>query len=161
MSLKFAINHFQQRVVTAVECGVAAGNNAQQIFNHLRLRQLFLVDTWSLSYNEKAHEWLTAVMQKFEGEKKVVILRTDAIQAARLIPSRSVNYLYLDDCHNPEHLMAEIDAWRPKMARGGIIAGHDFVLNRNRVDLAVRTKFKRFSHCRNPGEDVEDWWALV
>jgi hypothetical protein len=37
----------------------------------------------------------------------------------------SLDFVFLDDDHRAAHLIAELEAWYPKLAPGGVIAGHD------------------------------------
>ncbi|HQM87633.1 MAG TPA: hypothetical protein PLC01_07250 [Methylotenera sp.] len=43
---------FEDRPVVAVELGVAAGANAQKIFDNLNIKKLALIDNWNPAYNE-------------------------------------------------------------------------------------------------------------
>jgi len=51
-SLKMAKITFEDRPVVAVELGVAAGANAQKIFDNLNIKKLALIDNWNPAYNE-------------------------------------------------------------------------------------------------------------
>lgn len=54
------------------------------------------------------------------------ILRMDTIKAAEEFADGSLGCVYLDSNHTYIHLMQEMEAWWPKIAQGGVMAGHDF-----------------------------------
>jgi cephalosporin hydroxylase len=37
----------------------------------------------------------------------------------------SLDFVYLDGDHQTDAVVADIDAWKPKIRKGGILAGHD------------------------------------
>lgn len=47
--------------------------------------------------------------------------------------------MYLDGDHRTEALVADIDAWKPKVRPGGIFAGHD--INIESVHDALKQRF--------------------
>jgi Methyltransferase domain len=56
----------------------------------------------------------------------VVTVRTgDGVGAAAWYPDASLHAVYLDDCHETPHVARELEAWWPKVAPGGVLAGHD------------------------------------
>ena len=159
-SLDFAKKHFGRKIINAVETGVCAGQNAELIRNNLRINKLYLIDLWDPNYNEHIYDWLLEVFKRFENDPKTVIIREEASQASQLFHDGTIDYLYLDDCHNPDHVAKEIDLWLPKVSKGGIISGHDYVNDLGRVDAAVKAKFEYFDYKPNKGERVGDWWVV-
>lgn len=160
-SLEFAKRYFGRRIITAVETGVAAGENALKIRDNLRINKIYLIDTWSPKYSDRAYDWIIEVFKKFEGDRKAVIIREEAASASGLFQDKSIDYLYIDDSHSPDHVKREIEVWLPKMASKGIIAGHDYVEGLGRVDKAVKEKFGYFEYSQNNGEKVCDWWVVL
>lgn len=55
----------------------------------------------------------------------VRIHRADAIAAASRHEDGSLDFVFLDDDHTTPHLLAEMEAWWPKVKPGGAMAGHD------------------------------------
>lgn len=162
-SLKFAKHKFLDRSINAVELGVAAGANAQKIFDNLCCLNLFLIDSWSDAYNANALDWLSATRKRFENHNNVWVIMQDSLTAVNVFRDKSIDYIYIDDNHSPAHVYQELCLWFPKVAIDGIIAGHDWA-NNGRVDAAV-TQFCSerditCEHHRNDGEYVEDWWVI-
>ena len=53
------------------------------------------------------------------------VIQTDSVTAAGLHAAGSVFFVFLDGGHAEEQVLADIAAWLPKIAAGGIMAGHD------------------------------------
>jgi len=51
------------------------------------------------------------------------------------------DFVFLDDHHEEPSVRREIEAWVPKLKRGGVIAGHDINANYPGVERAVRGMF--------------------
>jgi predicted O-methyltransferase YrrM len=54
-------------------------------------------------------------------------LKLESIQAARLFEDNSIDFVFIDADHDYNAVKADILAWYPKVKKGGIIAGHDYV----------------------------------
>jgi hypothetical protein len=160
-SLKMAVNQFEGRPVVAVELGVAAGANAQKIFDNLNIEKLSLIDNWNPAYNEHCLDWMQETKDRFAGKDNVEIIRHEAITASQLFDDYSIDYLYIDDNHAPKHVYKELTAWYDKMKMGGIVAGHDWADN-GRASVAViqfcNERGILYYHKQNEGEKVADWW---
>jgi predicted O-methyltransferase YrrM len=55
------------------------------------------------------------------------IMRATSLEAADKIAPRSLDFVYIDANHAREHVEADLAAWVPKVRRGGIVAGHDYI----------------------------------
>jgi hypothetical protein len=123
------------------EIGVFAGELSQRLLRRPDLT-LYLVDSWSTAHPEayKAsgdyHAALPAEMQehwfqvtqqvtKF-AEKRAHILRKDSREAAKDIPDGSLDFVFIDADHTYEGCKADIEAWLPKIRKGGFLSGHDY-----------------------------------
>lgn len=59
------------------------------------------------------------------GLTNVKLIQSDAIAAASLFADASVDFLFVDDMHDPDHVERELWAWLPKLRRPTWIAGDD------------------------------------
>ena len=164
MSLRKSLKVFKEKqgnkIVSALECGVADGKNAWLIFNHLRIKKLYLVDSWLKVYKEDRIKWVESVFDKFEGERKIFIIRSNAIDAVDLFPDGNLDYIYLDDLHNGDHVYKEMELYMPKVSQGGMLAGHDYD---NNLPDRVKSGVDRFVSDHNLKLYVSDldWWIWV
>ena len=76
-------------------------------------------------------EWhdanLAKVQKVAKRDKRVTILRGLSIEMAAEVPDGSLSLAYLDAGHGYSAVKADLLAWWPKVAPGGILAGHDYL----------------------------------
>jgi hypothetical protein len=122
--------HFRHEDVKAVELGVDNGVFSSTILPALEPKDLYLVDTWASSRYSQTKE--QAVRQAVKDWNKltdhhVVIKKMDSIKAAEEFEDGSVHFVYIDTVHDYDTTRAELEAWAPKLAPNGILAGHDYI----------------------------------
>jgi hypothetical protein len=85
---------------------------------------------------------------------RVKLAPGDSTLAAQLFEEKSIDFLFIDGCHDTPAVLRDIDTWLPKVSPGGIIAGDDY--GWDSVRDAVRQRFAK------PGVTPSGsvWWAL-
>jgi hypothetical protein len=53
-------------------------------------------------------------------------LKMDTLEAAKRFNDNTIDLLFVDDGHSYEHVKAVLEAWLPKVKKGGHIIGHDY-----------------------------------
>jgi uncharacterized Rossmann fold enzyme len=123
------------------EIGVFAGELSRKLLKRPDLC-LYLVDSWTSSHDPQYassgdfHAGLTQAQQDryfqmthhmvyFAGPRAKIWRKTSK-EAAKLIPDESLDFVFIDADHSYEGCKADIDAWLPKVKRGGLVAGHDY-----------------------------------
>lgn len=134
--------------VHGAEIGVWQGEYAQTLFKQNPRLRLVAVDPWApqSDYFEKKND--AAVLRKafVEAQSRLrsyacELWRMTSLEGAARVPDGSLDFVYIDGNHRYEAVTADITAWEPKVRRGGIVAGHDFVTRTKRhidVERAVR-----------------------
>lgn len=56
----------------------------------------------------------------------ISLIISDSVTAARFFADRSIAWVHLDARHDREHLIADIEAWLPKVRSGGWLSGDDY-----------------------------------
>jgi hypothetical protein len=56
----------------------------------------------------------------------VTIVQEDSIEAADTFMDESIDFLFLDSCHEYTFVKLELEKWLPKMKKNSILAGHDY-----------------------------------
>jgi hypothetical protein len=56
----------------------------------------------------------------------VTPILTTSLRAAELFAPESLAFVFIDASHDYENVRKDIAAWWPKVARGGLMAGHDY-----------------------------------
>lgn len=111
----------------SVELGVDQGEFSRFVIDQLQAKRHFMVDTWATERFNEAK--MNEVEQKFADEinlGKAKIIREESINAATLFSNSSVDFCYVDTDHSYAQTYAELLAWAPKIASGGVLAGDDF-----------------------------------
>lgn len=58
----------------------------------------------------------------------IIKIRKTSIEAAKDFEDGSLDAVYIDAEHDEDSVREDIRAWRPKIKRGGVLSGHDWVL---------------------------------
>ena len=110
---------------TAAELGVDRGDFSAEILATVRPHVLHLVDLWGSSRYGEAERARVAARFAAEGAR-VVVHRTDSVAAAGAFSGGSLDFVYVDTAHDYATTVAELRAYAPKVAPGGVLAGHDY-----------------------------------
>ncbi|KAH3732933.1 Protoporphyrinogen oxidase chloroplastic [Pelomyxa schiedti] len=119
------------------EIGVQSGAFSKVILEGWKkCTKFYAVDPWMWqeTYDDKANVAQTAqdaLYQKTVGDlrpfKHATVLRLTSEQAAKLIPDDSLSFVYIDARHDYSSVLQDLSLWYPKLKRGGVLAGHDFI----------------------------------
>ena len=129
------------------EIGSFAGESAVQFRQSGKVALLICVDNWLGGYSpgdEASMANMARVKEAFDyrmsdpkllGECRAI--QSDSVAAAALIKDESLDMAYIDADHGYLGVRADLEAWIPKVKRGGLIAGHDWHLAHFGVVKAV------------------------
>lgn len=126
-----------------VEVGVFRGALSQKLLDGGVVR-LFMVDNWLPAGEQPEHykatgDWHASrpidgvasderkareVARRSNG--RAVVMKMPSVEAARQINDGSMDFVFLDADHSCEGVRADIEAWLPKVRKGGWIGGHDY-----------------------------------
>ena len=135
-----------------VEIGSFKGRSsiamAVNIINSGKKIKFYCVDTWQgSSEHQKNPDVVSGKLKKtFDNNIEPVNFVINAIQkpsteAANLFENESLSFVFIDASHDYENVKKDIEAWLPKIKKGGTLAGHDW--NYSDVRRAVRHCFKK------------------
>lgn len=104
-----------------------------EVVNSGKNIKCYAVDTWRGSAE---HQWDVLIREDklydlfLENIKPIshVItpVRKPSIEAAKDFADGSIDIVYIDANHDYEEVKKDIEAWLPKIKKGGIISGHDY-----------------------------------
>lgn len=169
--------------IIGAEVGVNEGEYSSYILsNCLNIATLYSCDFWR-GYHEldaNARGDFEAVCAMREAADKLtqhgdrsVIIRTTSEIAASLFPDGHFDFVYIDAGHDYENVMKDLKAWFPKVKKGGLICGDDFVdgiiewngtFTSFDVKRAVTEFFNGKFECDTESKDgtyLSQWWATV
>lgn len=150
--------------MVAVECGVAEGFFSADLLR-LGIEKLYSVDVWQTIKNQKGdasqpQEWHdknysdTLLRLKEYGDKSI-ILKGMSHEMAKMVPDNSLGLASLDGDHSKEGVMTDLNAWFPKLVKGGIMASHDYMMS----EYGVRQAFEEF--CSKNASQVSKIYLLM
>lgn len=124
----------------AVEIGTDRGYFAYELMRTWNGRKLFCVDPWTHGYDkndpasqrDRGSDYREAVIRLSQFGEKIEIVQKTSVDASRDIPDVSLEFVYIDGCHQYESVREDIATWWPKLKKNGILAGHDFVCMSNK-----------------------------
>ncbi len=122
------LHRLPKKAITA-EIGVYKGDFSVEILSICQPEKFLLMDVWNLKGDRG--ELFDEVKQRFAKElssKQVEMIRGLSYDGIATVKDHYFDWVYLDTDHSYEVTHRELELLRPKMKKGGIIAGHDYVI---------------------------------
>lgn len=120
----------------AAEVGVAEGRFSHDLLE-AGLDVLYMVDNWSTIAGQRGdggfpqnwHDSNFSQAQKATEPwaNKRIILEGMSTKMAAAVPDNYLGLVYLDADHSYHGVARDLSAWYPKLVKGGIMAGHDYL----------------------------------
>ena len=125
------------------EIGVYKGATFFHLLDHCPNLHLIGVDSWLplpstqikditkglSSYTARTPEKMIRmsrdVTAKAKAYQRATILRMDTVDAAAHVEDESLDFIFVDADHSTESVMADLQAWMPKVREDGWVLGHD------------------------------------
>jgi predicted O-methyltransferase YrrM len=126
------------KLKTGVEVGVERGVYSEVIARNNPQMKLYLVDPWEAykGYREhvsqsKLDGFYELTKEKMSKYKKVELIRKYSSDASKDFKDNSLDMVYIDANHEFRHVVNDIADWYPKVKKGGILSGHDYIRRKN------------------------------
>lgn len=110
---------------TGAEIGVQEGKFSEILCKNNPDIHLACIDMWGLR-GDKGASWYDEAKKRLNGYGAIFIDKP-SIEAAREVPDRSLDFVYIDASHLFDDVMVDIIMWAKKVKIGGIVAGHDYM----------------------------------
>lgn len=112
----------ERKFTTGVEIGVATGRYSEILLQkNPFLKSLVCVDPF---YRKGHYESTVATLEKYKD--RVTIIRETSMKAVLDFPDETFDFVFIDGNHSFDYVMEDIIGWSRKVAKGGIISGHDY-----------------------------------
>jgi len=133
-----------------VEIGVLRGDYSKIILERWHGGQLYLIDAWRHldSYvdmngqDDKYH--YDCLIQTCENIKpwqnRAHIIRMDSAASANMFPDEHFDFVYIDADHSYEGVVRDMKAWWPKVKKGGLFCGDDYIPDDGDIWLTIQGK---------------------
>ena len=113
------------------EIGVFRGDYSQKILEICNPQKLYLVDLWEGSIDGyDSEENYKYVKKRFENEirsRQIEVIKSDSCNAMQMMKDKSIDFVYLDSCHNYVVPRNELKIAKTKVKDSGYICGHDYI----------------------------------
>jgi predicted O-methyltransferase YrrM len=127
------------------ELGVKEGHTLFFLLEHCPKLHMIGVDSWDFqpekgidyaynNYNHKENERIVREKAK-QYDVRITLLKMLTTEAAKQIENQSLDFVFIDADHSTKGVIADIQAWRPKIKPGGLLCGHD--ANKESVRIAL------------------------
>lgn len=115
------------------EVGVRDGLFSEVLCKGVPNLRLLCVDIWSDSFIIEGAPTSAsyARAQARLAPYNATLIRNTSVAASLEIPDASLDFVYIDACHEFDYVMEDVIAWGRKVKPGGIISGHDYIRTRN------------------------------
>ena len=125
--------------------------------------RLYGIDCWTTIPGYREH----ISQEKLDEFREIALNRTApydctlikewSVEAAKQFKDGSLDFVYIDGCHSFADVVKDIDAWAPKVRKDGIVAGHDYIKNKNKKRLMhVVQAVKGWTECYQ----ISPWFIL-
>lgn len=84
------------------------------------------------------------------------IVRKFSTEAAREVPDRSLDFIFIDGNHVYDAVLEDLEAWAPKVRSGGLVSGHDYRINPKKPFIQVVAAVQRFT----ADHGIDPWFVL-
>jgi predicted O-methyltransferase YrrM len=105
------------------EIGVQSGGTSVTLLETFSELTLYLVDRWEGTY-AGGQERTRRAVDSF-GDRAIILLG-DSVDMSKHIEDGSLDFVFIDAGHRYERVKGDIEAWAPKVRKGGLITGHDY-----------------------------------
>lgn len=134
-----------------IEIGVQYGGHSNDLLRLAEPKKLYLVDPW-IEQGENGDHNFNRVTKRFSKNKNIEIIRGFSVETAKKFSDNHFDWIYLDALHDYDSIRDDIEAWYPKLKKGGIFGGHDYVMtnktgvSRNGVVQAVHEFMDKYKY---------------
>ena len=148
-----------------VEVGCYEGDSISYLAKALKPRwrqvEIYAVDLFEKITKEvdpifySHHDYWLRYKEKLitEGVRdKINDVRLHSVDAAKLFKDRDIDFVFLDAYKSYESVMADLEAWYPKVSGYGVLSGHDWQMPS--VDSALKEFTNKYgrTYDRYPGD---------
>lgn len=146
------------------EIGVWRGGFSAQICDAVPGVALLCVDPWTVydAYRDQKSE------QAYLDDAKALahaaltpygcdIRQATSVDAAATVPDGSLDFVYIDGNHHYDYVQEDLRVWMPKVRSGGIVSGHDYVINPRKPQIQVKAAVDAFTRERG----IAPWFILA
>ena len=130
-----------------VEIGVLRGEYSRLILERWNHGQLYMIDTWRHleeyvdmnGQDDKYHyDCLVKTCENIKPwQNRAHMIRMDSVLSANIFPDEYFDFIYIDADHSYGGVVRDLKAWWPKIKKGGLFCGDDYIPDDGEIWLHV------------------------
>ncbi len=121
------------------EIGVKHGQFSEYLLEQWKGKTLYSIDAWrefsqetyrdgaNVSQVEQDRIYSNTMLRLSKFGPRAKIIRGLSTEVANQFQDAQLDFAYIDAAHDYENVTADLNAWLPKIKKGGILAGHDYM----------------------------------
>lgn len=141
---KHIVETFEEGHFVEIGCflGKSSAFMVVEIINSGKKIKFDMVDTFEKwegvnnSYNQFKENNPIIFQKKYKDQFRV--LKASSVFVSKMYNDNSLDFVFIDACHDYDSVLNDIMAWYPKVKQGGILSGHDFADAYQGVKKAVK-----------------------
>lgn len=131
---------------TGAEIGVRYGYFSEYLLKNCpSFQTYYAIDCWESNKENDDPEQSYKIAQDKLLPLNATLLKKYSLEASKIWPDYTFDFVYIDALHDYESVKADINAWFHKVKRGGILAGHDYSSDWPGVMQAVNELVEEFN----------------
>ena len=144
------------------EIGVEQGKYSETLCKAIPGLWLHAVDSWTAHRGYRDHVSQDKLNAFHEAARKRLhpygaeVIRGWSVDVAEQIENETLDFVYIDANHDFANVVKDIAAWSPKVRKGGIVAGHDFIRRNSDISHHVVQAVRGWTECYK----IEPWFVL-
>lgn len=111
----------QDRKLTMIEIGSAFGESARVFWDTGRFEKIYCIDPWN---DNKDREFNFDT--RTSNIPEIIKIKEKAENVTHLFPDHSIDFVYIDACHDYDSVKKDIVNYLPKIKKQGFVGGHDY-----------------------------------
>lgn len=125
----------ENRPLKVLEVGVEYGGYLDIYYPRMEkyVEKFYLVDLWQTEGNDdhftkftdRVEQGYARVKELYGDNPKIEMCKGASVERSKDFPDEFFDYIYIDADHTKKAVLDDLNAWYPKVKKGGIIAGHD------------------------------------
>lgn len=131
-SIRFMREYFHNKELVGAEIGVLRGANTLNLFRHLNIKKIYLIDPYMLYPGidgpqkvsmEKTFNYAKQALYRYRD--KCVFVKKLSNDAVDDVPN-NLDFIYIDGNHLYRYVKNDLSLYYPKVSKRGVVSGHDF-----------------------------------
>lgn len=128
--------------------------------------EVYAIDAWKnyLDYHRHPHEEPYEVMYNLTRKRlapyNCKIIRKTSMEAVTSFKANSLDFVYIDGNHKLRHVIDDIYEWSIRLKSGGVICGHDYVLNNRSPTSHYACHVPHAVHLYTKIWGISNWYIL-